>query len=738
MALSNYTYFEVRTTGSDTTNSGGFDINSSGFPTDGSITSANTVSPVISSASYSFVAGDVGACVFIKSGTNSIPGWYRIVSVNAGAATLNGSIGQAFRIYNDSGYLGGPHPSIDLGCGIAATLSSITYGVDYSQQDAYRYTGNFVVQAATTNIVGSGITINRSWVGNLINLTSMGAGSAISGYYNIASVGGTVATLDRTAGTAGSTSVGYVGGALSSPAMASGLSVLGNKIYIKTGIYTINVDVGNVSGGKILTKGGRTGTQFYGPHLFEGYSVIRGDKVNPPTIKAGTAVTNVGMYMIDIRDHVNRFENLIIDGSNGSNIQGIRDTQQTVGNFISRCEIKNCYIGFQALTGTANEIFLSKFSGHTNNAINIQGGSFKIVNCSFYDNFFTPVYMTSGTISNCIIANNSGATTDGIYTYWLDMIINCTIVNNGRHGVFWENNGGSFNHTFINNIVANNGGSGLFSNVAPLFANTVEFNTFYNNAGGNITRITGHNLPNNLILSANPFVDSSNGNFALNNIAGAGASVRGSGSPRVFPGFINTLSYIDPGAVQNINSPVTYINPERSITIKSGTTSRTEYIYLNTTGYTFSSTGLSASYVRAGSARVAIPLVSQTVTGAYASGGFCEIDAANMPGLYRLDVPNAIFTTGVKTAALEIINTTTNDRQLISYQFSQDQTLDFTQLVPTSNSPNTVGDALNAARAQGFGKWVLSGTALTIYAGDNTTMVKTFTIDSVTNPTSRT
>ena len=35
MALSNYTYFEVRTTGSDTTNSGGFDVNSSGFMTNG-------------------------------------------------------------------------------------------------------------------------------------------------------------------------------------------------------------------------------------------------------------------------------------------------------------------------------------------------------------------------------------------------------------------------------------------------------------------------------------------------------------------------------------------------------------------------------------------------------------------------------------------------------------------------------------------------------------------------------
>jgi hypothetical protein len=734
MALSNYTYFEVRTTGSDTTNSGGFDVNSSGFMTNGSITSANTASPVISSASYAFVAGDVGSWVFIKSGTNSIPGWHRIVSVTSGAATLNGTIGQAFRIYNDSGYLGGPHPSTVIGCGTAATLSSITFGVDYSQQDSFEYTGTFVVQASTSNIAGSGITIDRNWVGNVINLVD---GTVNAGYYNILSVTSGIATLDRTVGTAGATSIGYVGGALASPAMASGLSVLGNKIYIKTGIYTINVDVGNVSGGKILTKGGRTGTAFYGPHLFEGYSVIRGDKVNPPTIKAGAAVLNVGMYMIDIRDHVNRFENLIIDGSSGSNIYGIRDTQQTVGNFISRCEIKNCYIGLQALTGTGNEIFLSKFSGHTNNAINIQGGNFKIVNCSFYDNFFTPVYMVSGTISNCIIANNTGATTDGIYTYLNDMIINCTIVNNGRHGVFWENNGGTFNHTFINNIVANNGGSGLFTNVAPLFANTVEFNTFYNNAGGNINRITGHNLPNNLILSANPFVDSSNGNFALNNFVGAGASVRGSGSPRVFPGFINTLSYTDPGAVQNQDAPIAYLNPEISILVRAGTTSRTEFLYLNTTGMAFNSAGLSASYVRPGSARVGITLVTQTTSGSWASGGFVEVDSVTMPGLYRLDVPNAIFASGVNSAAIEIFNSNTNDRFVVTYHFTQEMQLDLAQPIPNSTNVGSIGEALNAMRAQGFGKWAFDGTNLSMYAADNVTILKTLTFNSVSNPTMR-
>jgi hypothetical protein len=737
MALSNYTYFEVRTTGSDTTNSGGFDVSSLGFSTDGSITNANTSSPIISSASYTFVAGDVGSWVFIKSGTNSIPGWYKIVSVNTGAATLIGTIGQAFRIYNDSGYLGGPHPSIDLGCGTAATLSSITFGVDYSQQDSYEYTGTFVVQANTTDIIGSGITINKNWVGNLINLTSTAPGSATVGYYSIMSVTGNTARLDRSAGTAASTSVGYVGGALASPGMAAGLSVLGNKIYIKNGLYIFNSETANVSNGIIQTKGGRLGTAFYGHQLFEGYSVIRGDKVNPPTLKAGDGITSSNIYLFDIRDHVNRFENLIIDGSNKPNIYGIRDTQQTVGNFISRCEIINCYIGFQALTGTASEIFLCKFSGHSNNAINIQGGNFKIVNCSFYNNTFTPVYMISGTLLNCIIANNTGATTDGIYTYLNDAIINCTIYNNGRHGVFWENNGGTFAHTFINNIIANNGGFGLFSNVAPNFSNTVEHNTFFNNASGNINRITGTNLSNNLILSTTPFVDAANGNFALNTLASGGALVRRSGSPRIFPGFINTISYTDPGAVQNIDAPTAYINPEISILIRAGTTSKTEFLYLSTTGMAFNSVGLSASYVRPGSARVGITLVTQTVSGSWTSGGFVEVDSVNMPGIYRFDIPNAVFASGVNSAAIEIFNSNTNDRFVITYHFTQEMQLDLTQSIPNSTITGSIGEALNAMRAQGFGKWTFDGTNLSMYAADNVTILKTLSFNSVSNPTMR-
>lgn len=63
--------------------------------------------------------------------------------------------------------------------------------------------------------------------------------------------------------------------------------------------------------------------------------------------------------------------------------------------------------------------------------------------------------------------------------------------------------------------------------------------------------------------------------------------------------------------------------------------------------------------------------------------------------------------------------------------------LDLAQTIPNSNTAQTVGDALNAARAQGFGKWTISGTTLTLYAGDGTTVVRSFTLDSATAPTQR-
>ena len=63
--------------------------------------------------------------------------------------------------------------------------------------------------------------------------------------------------------------------------------------------------------------------------------------------------------------------------------------------------------------------------------------------------------------------------------------------------------------------------------------------------------------------------------------------------------------------------------------------------------------------------------------------------------------------------------------------------VDMTQTVPSSNTAHTVGDALNAARAQGFGKWVKSDTTLTLFASDGVTAVRTFTLDDSNSPTQR-
>ena len=87
--------------------------------------------------------------------------------------------------------------------------------------------------------------------------------------------------------------------------------------------------------------------------------------------------------------------------------------------------------------------------------------------------------------------------------------------------------------------------------------------------------------------------------------------------------------------------------------VTAGTTSHTIDLFLQDsssatggglTGLTHSTSGLTAYYRKGGTgASTAITLATQTATGAWASGGFAEIDATNMPGVYRLDVPNAVI-----------------------------------------------------------------------------------------------
>jgi len=77
------------------------------------------------------------------------------------------------------------------------------------------------------------------------------------------------------------------------------------------------------------------------------------------------------------------------------------------------------------------------------------------------------------------------------------------------------------------------------------------------------------------------------------------------------------------------------------------------------TGLVFNSSGLVCYYAREKAAAAALSLATQTVTGAHSDGGFVEIDATNMPGVYRLDLSDAVCAVNV-TKAMVILKGAAN------------------------------------------------------------------------------
>ena len=100
-----------------------------------------------------------------------------------------------------------------------------------------------------------------------------------------------------------------------------------------------------------------------------------------------------------------------------------------------------------------------------------------------------------------------------------------------------------------------------------------------------------------------------------------------------------------------------YLPSERNastITIAPGSTSQSIELYLGATGLTSSTAGLSARYNRTRTASVSIPLVARTIAQAWTAGGFAEVDSTNMPGVYRLDVPDAALAAGADDVTIVV------------------------------------------------------------------------------------
>lgn len=369
------------------------------------------------------------------------------------------------------------------------------------------------------------------------------------------------------------------------------------------------------------------------------------------------------------------------------------------------------------LGGTTNNLTISDFEvyAYTGFGIAITGSvGIVIQRCIFFGASATnkcaiQIFSTSGNtlatankiLRNIVFGFRDGInpfhnSNDGLTGYYVFVQDNC-ITACTRYGLllsFLSNvfNGNAYGtHIITNNFISSCGDTGIFdtcnnnvTTVSLTFANNLLLNCVTAQSTGSGTVATtivnsrGINCASNGILSISatnqttgiPGIDIGQG--YLHNLASSQFGSSTAGSPNAaFGTATNALATDlynvtwtgatpDAGAITYKSLATltpTYQPTERNasvITIPPDTTSRAFYVYLGSTGLTFSTTGLAAFYTRGKAAPVAITLVTQTVTGAYTSGGFVEVSSTNQPGVYRLDLPNAALAAGADDVTITV------------------------------------------------------------------------------------
>jgi hypothetical protein len=500
MGLPAYSVLEVHPTGSDT-NGGGFSIDRT-MATDGAISNANTSAPVISSASYSFQSSDVGAWLFISAGTNTVKGWYKIASVASGAATLDAAIGHAVVFAGV--------PSTAVGCGNAATLTGVTWTVDYSQGDAGIALSSLATVSPWTTITCAAAT--KAWVGNFIHLDAVG--SFTSGWYCIMSVmAGTSFVVDRACATADSSGgTGALGGALATPNQAATVVTFSNSRVFMTGAYTISANASFTS---------------YTTNII-GYGTIRGDGTRA-TVNAGADSLTL-LYTHDA--YYSTITHIVMNGNGHASINGYSGTYLQVTNCIAiSCDTG--ISGYGAYKCRA-ETCATGFSCNADRCV--------AYNCT--------TGFGGQICSDCIaIGGTSGFAANAFYIAY-----RCTAYGQSGNGFAASGT----NLRCVGCIAAGCGGVG-FAQSYNTIATLQYINCFaYACTGGSVpsgTVMYGGSTVTT--LSASPFIDAPGGNFGLNNDPNGGALCRAALTDQ-FQSLPNTHPYSDAGAVQHADPAVVF------------------------------------------------------------------------------------------------------------------------------------------------------------------------------------
>jgi hypothetical protein len=423
----------------------------------------------------------------------------------------------------------------------------------------------------------------------------------------------------------------------------------GDIVYIAPGTYTEVVSIASTSpSSEVRIIGNPTASQFIG--------------ITPAPVRlsvynsSGTSLVYTNSSVISGVSKSNfSFENIHFDCNGGTGF-GVSFTNARYIKF------KKCL--FTNNSGRTSNLGTLRLSSSASTALDVEIDQCIFAPCHPDTGIYNPgLYITgssvlvdSSIIKNCLFA--------GCYMNPVAITmtaINCTIVGTPT-GIFQQIGSSNAIVTVQNCLLVN-------CQTAITGTSTSTISQTYCRFVGNATNLTNCNTSVTSQTTGNSGIDYGYAYMqGLNPLVPYGSY---SGSPNTSFGsssnaplvdlYNNSWSGLTPdaGAVtfKSMTGVSSYLPGNQTvstITIAPASTSQSIELYLGATGLVFNTSGLAAYYVRNQSAPTPITLVTQTPTGAWASGGFAEIDSSLVPGVYRLDVPNAAFAAGASDVTIVV------------------------------------------------------------------------------------
>ena len=433
----------------------------------------------------------------------------------------------------------------------------------------------------------------------------------------------------------------------------------GDTLYIAPGVYREAVTIGGTYSTTTYITGDPTGSQFSG---------VAAGEVRITGFSSDTSSTSVGTPITATSKNNLYWSNLYMQNQ----VRVINATTCYNWTF-DKCYIQGMRAGGGTTAATLSTITMTNTAG-----VSLGLTCTRCIFDSAFSFFLvlakdTVTYNAGISWSDCFFVTPNNATYTGAIWYEAGSantahptggsVINCTFVG-GASSIGMVELAFGWNITtpfIVRNCLCIN--AGRFLSTATAGTITETYNRYPNASLNGVTAsgtsqsggIYGTDLGYSTLVGL-PAVYAYGSTLGSVN-AGFGVS---SGAPATdMFGVTWTGATPDAGAVtyRNLSTLTGYQPTDRNastITIAPGSTSQSIELYLGATGLTASTSGLSARYNRTRTASVSIPLVARTIAQAWTAGGFAEVDATNMPGVYRLDIPDAALAAGADDVTIVV------------------------------------------------------------------------------------